>query len=361
MSQSNLAAPALVALLLSIPGLGFAQSVTVPRLTAPPRLADFASFDTPPSAGGMTVVDALLQRTPVDGAAVSERTHVYLGYDAWHFYAVFVCADQPGAVRGHRVDRDRIPADNDSVALHLDTFRDRRRLYGFQVNPRGVQADGVFTEGVGWDLSFDAVWTTDTIIQPGGYVVLITIPFSSIRFPRAAEHEWGIFVYRGIPRKNEEAFWPAYSTRYQSRLAYAGDLLGLRDIDATRAVQFTPCSTLRGQRVPLTGAPGTARSFEPRGGIDIKAVVSENLVLDVAANPDFSQVESDEPQTTVNRRFEVFFPERRPFFIENASYFETAIAFRAGRTMVAQFRSRRLDPRNAEGVHPNDRRNVAAK
>lgn len=209
-----------------------AQSVAIPQLAAPPRLADFASSELSSAAREMVPIKGLVQRTPVDGALVSEPTVVYLGFDARHLYAVFVCANPTGVVRAHRVNRDRLPDDDDSVALHLDTFRDRRGLYGFQVNPAGVQVDGVYTEGKGWDLTFDAVWTAETIVQPERYLVLITVPFSSIRFPTGAEHEWGLFVYRGMPRKNEEAFWPAYSTRYQGRLAYAAQLLGLHDLEA---------------------------------------------------------------------------------------------------------------------------------
>jgi hypothetical protein len=303
-----------------------AESITIPRLAAAPHLADFASSGRPSAAQGMAQIDGLVQRAPVDGALVSEPTVVYLGYDAQHLYVVFVCSNPRGAVRAHRVNRDRLPDDDDSVALHLDTFRDRRRLYGFQVNPAGVQVDGIYTEGKGWDLSFDTVWTAETMVQPERYLVLITVPFSSIRFPAAAEHEWGLFVYRGIPRKNEEAFWPTYSTRYQGRLAYAAQLRGLRDLQAGHSAQIVPYGTVRTGR--LTQSHPSDRSdtetvSEVRGGVDVKTVLHESLVLDLVANPDFSQVESDEPQTTVNKRFEVFFPEKRPFFIENASYFET--------------------------------------
>ena len=313
-----------------VPVAVHAQSVTVPRVVASPRLADFTDVNVPPSfAAGMAKIEGLIQRAPVDGAPISEKTVVYLGSDNRHLYVVFVCAGPPGAIRAHRVNRDRIPDDDDSVAIHLDTFSDRRRLYGFQVNPAGVQVDGIYTEGQGWDLSFDTVWTADTATLPNGYVVLITIPFSSLRFPKADEQRWGLFVYRGLPRKNEEAFWPAYSTRNQGRLAYAAEMRGLHDIGAGHNLQILPYGTFRGERAagPADAPRSNAvrQALEGRVGLDVKTAPRENLVLDLTANPDFSQVESDEPQTTVNRRFEVFFPERRPFFIENASYFETPI------------------------------------
>ena len=117
------------------------------------------------------------------------------------------------------------------------------------MNPAGVPTDGVYTEGQGWDLSFDTVWTAETVIQPERYFVLITVPFSSIRFPATAEHEWGLFVYRGMPRKNEEAFWPAYSVRYQGRIAYAAQLRGLRDVEASHSTQIVPYGTFRAERL----------------------------------------------------------------------------------------------------------------
>jgi hypothetical protein len=304
-----------------------AQSLTIQRLASAPHIADFAKADRPEMASAMTSLQSLVQRSPIDGDPVSERTEIYLGFDEQHLYAVFVCWYAPGAVRAHRVNRDRLPDDDDSVALHIDTFRDRRHLYGFQVNPAGVQVDGVYTEGQGWDLSFDTVWQADALIRPDRYVVMITVPFSSIRFPADTEQEWGVFVYRGIPRKNEEAFWPPYSRRLQGRVAYAATLRGLSHIDPGHATQFTPYGYVRAaQENSDGGGPDSTRSFaESRGGLDVKTVVRGGLVLDLTANPDFSQVESDEPQTTVNKRFEVYFPEKRPFFMENANFFDTPI------------------------------------
>jgi hypothetical protein len=238
-----------------------AQSVTIPRVTTTPRLIDFTDADAvPESARQLATIDQLVQRSPNDGAGVSEHTRVLVGYDDRHLYAVFLCAGPPAEIRAHRVNRDRIPDDNDSVALHLDTFRDGRRLYGFQANPLGVQVDGIYTEGQGWDLSFDAVWRAETRIVPNGYVVLLTIPFSSLRFPAADAHLWGLFVYRGLPRKNEEAFWPAYSVRYQGRLAYAATLQGLRDIQAGKPVQLTPYTTLRAGATPMASTAACPRA-----------------------------------------------------------------------------------------------------
>jgi hypothetical protein len=314
-----------IAILLGIssPLAAATQSVTIPRVDAAPRLSDVTDAERiPTTMRQMATIEGLVQRTPSDGAPVSEKTTVLVGYDDRNMYAVFLCTGSSAAVRAHRVNRDRLPGDNDSIALHLDTFRDGRKLYGFQVNAVGAQADGIYTEGQGWDLSFDAVWHATTAILSNGYVVVVTIPFRSLRFPARDEHRWGLFVYRGIPHKHEEAFWPAYSVRYQGRLAYAAELRGLQGVRAGRSTEVTPYTTMRGESI--SAARSTSR-VQGRAGVDVKITPRQNLVLDLAANPDFSQVESDEPQTTVNQRFEVLFPEKRPFFIENASYFQTPL------------------------------------
>ena len=147
--------------------------------------------------------------------------------------------------------------------------------------------------------------------------------------PRQAEQSWGIILYRGIVRENENAFWPAVSQRFEGRLAQAATLTGLEGISPGRNIQLIPYGLLNSFR-DLDARNPADPHFENRAiggtfGLDSKIVLNDSLVLDLTANPDFSQVESDEPQVTVNQRFAVYFPEKRPFFIENADYFRTPI------------------------------------
>jgi hypothetical protein len=140
--------------------------------------------------------------------------------------------------------------------------------------------------------------------------------------------KWGVFVYRGIPRKNEEAFWPAYSSRMAGRLNQAGTMTGLERVTPGHNIQLNPYVGFRSSRfldVRDPAQPSFVSDRELRGGLDSKLVIKNRLVLDATINPDFSQVESDQPQVTVNQRYEVYFPEKRPFFLENASYFDTPI------------------------------------
>lgn len=304
--------------------------LTIPRLESAPRLSDFEGMEPRGAALEMSRISGLVDRLPRDGVPISERTEVYFGYDASHLYAVFVCIDRdPSQIRAHLNGRDRVPDSEDSVALQIDTFRDRKHAYGFQTNALGVQQDGIWTEGKGWDLSFDTIWRTESRRTASGYLVLVSVPFKSLRFPRETMQSWGFLVFRGIARRNEEAFWPAYSTRIAGRMNQAGVMGGLERVSPGRNMQVVPYLSTRSFRTieidPNHRARAVSDPMQAELGVDAKLVLKDSLSIDVTANPDFSQVESDEPQITVNKRFETFFPEKRPFFLENASYFDTPI------------------------------------
>ncbi len=280
----------------------------------------------------MARVSGFIQREPRDGEPSSQLTDVYLGYDDKNLYAVFVCFDaEPQKVRARLLKRgDALVFDDDLVNLYLDTFDDQRRAYVFALNPLGVQIDAIWTEAQqDFDNSFDTVWESKGQLTDRGYVVWMAIPFKSLRFSPAPQQNWGVIVERTIPRVNESSSWPHVSSRIEGRLNQAATLRGLENISPGRSIQFVPFGAVRSFRAPDLRDPAAPRfqreRADPDAGLDAKLVFRDSLVLDVTANPDFSQVESDEPQVTVNQRFEVFFPEKRPFFIENASYFETPI------------------------------------
>jgi hypothetical protein len=316
---------------------GHLPSVAIPRLTRPPALEDFLNMRPEGDAASqMTKVTEFVQRYPHDGAPASQPTDAYLGYDDKNLYAVFVCFDDPAKVRARLSRREDI-FDDDTVEIILDTFRDRRRAYVFQVTPLGVQWDAIWTEVPytdsngnlsNFDSSFDTVWNSQGKVTSRGYVVWMAIPFKSLRFSPANQQEWGLILYRGIVRENEDDFWPAISRKVEGRLGQAATAKGLEKISPSRNMQFNPYGVLRSFRAIDTHNPlpvFASRDLEPRGGFDSKFILHDNLVLDATVNPDFSQVESDEPQVTVNQRYEVFFPEKRPFFLENADYFKTPI------------------------------------
>ena len=304
--------------------------LTVPRLERAPRLDDFDGMQPRGVALDMSMTQGFINRLPRDGSQMSERTEVYFGYDEKYLHAIFVCFDaDPGGIRAHLNGRDRVQDSDDSVALQIDTFQDRKHAYGFQTNALGVQQDATWTEGKGWDFSFDTVWRTESKRTSEGFIVLVSVPFKSLRFPRESLQSWGFLVFRGIARRNEQGFWPAFSTRIAGRMNQAAVMDGLKDVSPGRNAQIVPYVSARSFRVleihPSQGARFVEEPGETRVGADAKVVIKDSLSLDLTVNPDFSQVESDEPQVTVNKRFETFFPEKRPFFVENASYFDTPI------------------------------------
>ncbi len=286
------------------------------------------------SARQMTKVEGFVQRNPHDGEAVSEPTAAYLGYDQKNLYVVFVCFDDPGQVRARMSPREDI-FDDDEVEVMLDTFHDHRRAYAFQTTPLGVQWDAIWTEASrqevngNFDTSFDTVWDSRGKVTSQGFVVWISIPFKSLRFPNTKDQAWGIILYRGIVRKNEDAFWPQVSFKVQGRLNQEATLDGLEGISPGRDIELIPYGILQGFRALDERDPYNPyfqnATVKGQTGMDAKFVISDDFVLDLTANPDFSQVESEDPQITVNQRFEVYFPEKRPFFLENEDYFRTPI------------------------------------
>ncbi len=269
-----------------------------------------------------------IQRDPVDGDPASQHTDVYLGYDDLNLYVVFVAFDdEPDRIRAHLNRRENVEGE-DIVEIQIDTFLDHRQAYTFIVNPLGVQADAIWKEGADFDWSFDTVWQSRGQITDRGYVAWFAIPFKSLRFPDTDQQRWGFLLVRDIPRSNESSFYPRMTRQVQSRLAQEGIMGGIRGISPARNAQINPYVTGRSFR--LADADNTVtgdfvRDQEFDGGLDAKMVFKDALVLDLTANPDFSQVESDDPQITVNERFELYFPEKRPFFLENADYFRTPI------------------------------------
>ncbi|MFZ1008670.1 MAG: DUF5916 domain-containing protein [Candidatus Sulfotelmatobacter sp.] len=310
-------------------------TLTIPRLSRAPVLEDFLTMKPEGDpAQKMARVTEFMQRNPHDGEKVSEETEAYLGYDEKNLYVVFVCFDDPKKVRARMSRREDI-YDDDQVAVMFDTFHDRRRAYEFQTTPLGVQWDAIYTEAIhqssggNWDTSWDAVWDSKGKVTDRGWVAWMAIPFKSLRFPSTEKQEWGILMYRGITRKNEDSYWPQVTYRIAGRLGQEATLHGLEGISPGRDIELIPYGIMRGFRSLDTTDPYNPffqnATAQGQIGLDAKFVIKDHFVLDLTANPDFSQVETEDPQITVNQRFEVYFPEKRPFFLENADYFRTPI------------------------------------
>lgn len=276
-------------------------------------------------------VTDFLQRTPSDGEAATERTDGYFGYDQSNLYIVMVCWDRKHGVRANLTRREpSTPFDSDDyVEVKLDTFQDQRHAFVFDVNPRGVQADALLTEGQQSDYSWDTLWYSRAKITPQGFVIWMAMPFRSLRFHPGENDHWGVTLERYLARNDEYDFWPRVSSRVAGQLNQEGTLTGFENVSPGRNMQFIPYLESRTFRTIDTRDPTQPRydsaNFQGKAGLDSKFVFHDSLVLDATINPDFAQVESDEPQNTINQRFEVFFPEKRPFFLENSNFFEAPL------------------------------------
>ena len=317
-------------------GFGVIESplnpLMIPRLGEKPTLSDFLGRHLHSPATKMLRVDDFIERYPDDGDHPLDTTTAYLGYTHDDLYVAFICRDRdPKLVRAHMLQRDSL-GDDDSVRLMLDTFHDQRRAFVFESNALGIQSDALYSEQTGYDFSFDTVWSTWGRRTPYGYVVLMRIPFASLYFAKTAPGElrtWGIILERSISHSNESDFWPRIDPNIAGRLTQDMAVQGFEDIERGQNLQFQPYTLARNLRKLNTVNPVNPyfedKHLQAYTGMDAKFILHNSLVLDTTINPDFSQVGVNDPATP-NQRFPPFFPEVRPFFIENSSYFMTPIS-----------------------------------
>jgi len=306
--------------------------VVVPSLTATPKIADF--LDAAPTSRvvrSMLRISDFVERYPDDGSPTTEPTVAYLGYTHEYLYVAFVCKDDDMAgVRAHLLQRDSL-SDDDFVEVMLDTFHDKRRAFIFKTNALGIQADALYTEQTGSDYSFDTVWDTWGRRTANGFVVLMRIPFASLRFdsvPDGTSRTWGLILRRNVTRKNESDFWPQVKHDVAGQLTQEAVADGFRDIERGKNWQFEPYGLAHSYKQLNTVNPVdpifNQKNLQGYTGLDMKSVLHNSLVLDMTFNPDFSQIGINNPAPP-NQRFQYYFPELRPFFIENSSYFQTPL------------------------------------
>ena len=313
--------------------------LAVPHVFSAPTLSDYLDGRERPQE--LRISD-FRQRDPYDGEPAISRTTAYISHDENNIYAVFVCKDVAGKARAHIGRRDDLTGD-ETVSFMLDTFHDGRHAYEFIANPLGVQMDGMITEGQDEDYSFDAVWKSEGRRTADGYVVWMAIPFKSLRFHSGDATSWGIAFGRIIPTNNESDTWPHLTRSIDGYVPQFAALGALVDVKSGRGLQLIPYVFGSRQKFLDNGraTPFFHSTTESRVGLDAKYVLRDRFTFDFTANPDFSQVESDEPQVTINQRYEVFFPEKRPFFTESAGYFQTPeTLFFSRRVVDPQFGAR---------------------
>ena len=312
-----------------------------------------------------TPLSDFVQRVPQDGQAATHPTEVRILFDDEALYfGVWLFDDDPsGIVQGEGI-RDYDLEQSDAVLLILDTFQDQQNAFIFGTNPAGIEYDGqVANEGQGggrfmgaggqvnnrrqqsgsgggFNLNWDASWTVATSVGADGWFAEFRIPFSTLRYAPGADQEWGFNVARRVRRLNEQSFWSPVPRQFdQYRLTYSGVLAGM-DPPVQRLAQATPYFLQKAQRDYVLDPKAT---YPTEVGGDAKVQVTPSLTLDLTLNTDFAQVEVDDAQTNLTR-FSISFPEKRPFFLENAGFFNV------GGGGADLFFSRRIGIRDGQAV-----------
>ncbi len=314
-----------------------AQALRVPRFETPPVIdgkLDDAAWLT------AAAFREFYQTNPGDNIAPSMPTEAFIGYDARFLYLAFHCYDDPTKVRASVARRDNVFGE-DNVRVFLDTFNDQRKAYILGWNPFGVQQDGITTEGGGTDYSVDIVMTSKGLLTADGYTIEVAIPFKSLRYEAGKDKLWGIHVWRNIDRFNDEIdSWMPLSRDKSGTLNQEGHITGLEGVSTERTLELIPSLTVSetGRLVRslppavLRATPGLVdqgrfvnEPIKLDPGLTAKFGISPTMTLDFALNPDFAQVEADQLVVTTNQRFPIFFPERRPFFLEGVEIFRTPL------------------------------------
>ncbi len=272
-----------------------------------------------------TKLTGFVEIDPGDNCQPKAETEAFLAYDAENLYIGFVCLDdKPSAIRANITDRDAMFGD-DFAGVMIDTFKDQQNGYEFFVNPRGIQGDLRRTRN-DEDSSYDAVWYSAGLLTETGWTAEIAIPFRSIRFPDHDVQSWGIHVFRNRPRESREQMsWAPISRDNDCFFCQAGTMSGIAGVNQGRNFEVLPY-VLASQSSALIGNDDATFDWANddvagEAGVGIKYGVTPNHTLDFTYNPDFSQIESDATQIDANRTFALFYPEKRPFFLEGADMF----------------------------------------
>ncbi|HUE77419.1 MAG TPA: sugar-binding protein [Longimicrobiales bacterium] len=275
---------------------------------------------------GAAVASGFSEFQPGQGRVPSSATTALLTYDDENLYVAFVIEDDPDALRVTLQDRDAVWND-DWVMIVLDTYGDNSWAYMIGANPIGVQVDSRFSNATGDDSSFDVIYHSAGRVTESGYQVELAIPFASLRFPDAEEHEWKLQFVRSHPRESRYQYsWAALSMNNNCILCQSGTLRGIQGVEAGGQLELLP-SLVAGRQGRLVTAsdPTSFQTTDPSAelSLGIRYPFRSGWTAEATYNPDFSQIESDASQIDVNSTFALFFPERRPFFQEGSDLFET--------------------------------------
>ena len=357
--------PAAAALALSLGLIRFAAAqTTAPTSGTVPKVAPVTAgrlsgemrldgdLDEAEWAGAARI-DTFFETVFGDNRPPHVTTVALVAYDAKYLYIGLRCDDpDPSTIRAPFTDRDQVVGTDDNVAVFIDTQGDKRVAQEFRVSPRGIQGDAVFNDSSGnEDFAPDFYYDTAAKITDKGWTAEIRIPFSSLRYKPVPEQQWGIMIWRNYPRDRRYAIYSSPIPRGANcYVCNSGDLRGLSDLPTSRHMVVAPYAS--GQDVKRAARPGgplTGDGAESSFGLDFKWTPFASTAVDLTINPDFSQVETDTAQIAVNNRFALFFPEKRPFFLEGVDLLDTSIPVFYSRSITSPRFGARVTG-NASGV-----------
>jgi hypothetical protein len=280
-------------------------------------------------------VTGFSETNPNDNTRPPVRTVAYLAYDDNFLYVAFICFDDPEEIRATWSDRDQI-WDDDYMGLLIDTYGKANLAYFIAANPLGIQGDTRISASAGEDVNFDMIFSSRGRITERGYELEFAIPFASLRFPDREKQEWRVNFWRTRPHESRATYsWARIDRDNHCWMCQWGYLRGLRGVESGSSIDLIP-SLVAGQSRSLDLAnPESGLQDDPAQdlllgdnadfGFTAKWAINPSLTVEGTFNPDFSQVESDAAQIDINNTFALFFPERRPFFMEGSDLFSTGV------------------------------------
>lgn len=270
-----------------------------------------------------------IQQVPNQGKNPSQNTEIKILYDNNNLYVGFKCHDNgPGEIRPILSRRDVMAGDIAGIAL--DSYQDKQTAYEFNVAASGQKVDLVHLGAYKWDFNWDAVWDGEAQVSDSIWTSELKIPFSQIRFAPGKEQVWGMHVWRWIDRLEEESQWKLIPIDAPAMVYLFGELRGIEGVKPKVNYEFLPYLTTR-----LNPNTDLENKTTFGYGLNGKIGLNSGLTLDYAINPDFGQVEAD-PSVLNLTSYEVFYEEKRPFFLEGNSILDFSI----GEDML--FYSRRI-------------------
>ncbi len=288
-------------------------------------------IDTPPTIDGIINEEVwdivpwsgdFTQQEPYEYEAPSQKTAVKVLYDNNNLYVAIRAYDtDPSKIERRLTRRDSYAGD--WVGIGIDSYNDDLTAFSFAVNAAGVKGDAVLTNDSDFDITWDPVWYVKVSIDDEGWVAEMKIPYNQLRFAKVEDHVWGFEVLRKLFRKEELSLWQMVPADASGWVSMWGDLVGINNINPKKEVEIIPYGMIKYESFEKEeGNPfATGSKFGYNAGLDSKIAITNDLTLNITANPDFGQVEADPSEVNLSA-FETFFEEKRPFFVEGSNIFD---------------------------------------